>query len=153
MRKRYYRQIELDVSGGFMLESPDGTNNLTKKHLYDAGLDIVSREDVRLYPMQRRLISTGLYLEILPGYVGLIWDRSGLAVDYGIMIGAGCIDATYRGEVKVLVFNLGERMYKIHAGDRIAQLITIPANIGMYIPVPYLSDSPRGESGFGSSGK
>lgn len=153
MRRKYYNQIQVDASGGFVKDTPDADDNLTKQNLYDAGLDIKSRETVRIDPGERALVSTGLYLEIFPGYVGLIWARSGLAVKHGIIVGAGCIDSSYRGEVKILLFNMGSESFVVKKGDRIAQLLTIPINIGMYIPVPYLSNTERGKDGFGSSGK
>lgn len=152
MRKKYYRQIEVDASGGFMQNS-NFYENLVKEHTYDAGLDIRSNEEFTFLPGERKLVSTGLNVEILPGYVGLVWARSGLAVKHGIMIGAGCIDATYRGEVKVLMFNMGDEEFTVKKGYKIAQLITVPINLGMYLEVPYLSPTERGDDGFGSSGK
>jgi len=153
MRQKYYNHITVDASGGFVQSTPESDENLTKNNIYDAGLDIKSRETVRIDPGQRALVSTGLYLEILPGYAGMIWARSGLAVKHGIMVGAGLVDSTYRGEVKVLLFNMGDKTFVVRKGDRIAQLVTVPINIGLYIPVPYLSSTKRGEDGFGSSGK
>lgn len=153
MRKKFYRQIEIDASGGFFKQNINNYENLTKSHTYDAGLDIRSEEEFTFLPGERKLVSTGVHLEILPGYVGLIWARSGLSVNHGIMIGAGCIDATYRGEVKILMFNMGDEEYTVRKGDKIAQLLTIPINIGMYLEVPYLSPTERGDDGFGSTGK
>ena len=145
---------KIDFNGGFVksdiMTTPD---NLSKDRVYDAGLDIRSAKDVVLVPGERVLVPTGLYLEIFPGYMGLIWARSGMAFKHGVIVGAGCIDATYRGEVKVLLFNLGHECVSILKGDRIAQLLTVPVNLGMYIPVEYLSGTERGEDGFGSSGK
>ena len=144
----------VDATGGFVLNTPDITeDNLSKKNIYDAGLDIKAKENLVIYPGCRALISTGIHLEILPGYVGLIWARSGLAVKHGIMVGAGCIDVTYRGEVKVLLFNMGDAPFVVRKGDRIAQLLTVPINIGMYTTEAYLSGTERGTAGFGSSGK
>lgn len=153
MKERFpYQHLNVDATGGFIQDGPRITeDNVSKGNTFDAGLDIKSAETVVIYPGRRHLISTGIHLEILPGYVGLIWARSGLAVEHGIMIGAGCIDSTYRGEVKVLLFNMGDGPYRVYEGERIAQLLTVPVNIGMYIPIPRLSSSER-LGGFGSSG-
>jgi dUTP pyrophosphatase len=126
---------------------------LTKKHEFDAGLDITSNEDTRVYPGGSTVVRTGLFLEIPKGYVGLIWSRSGLSVANKIEVGAGCIDSTYRGEVMVHLYNHGGLLLSIKKGDRIAQLLTIPCMITPYQEVTELTETDRGEKGFGSSDK
>jgi dUTP pyrophosphatase len=143
----------VDFTGGFFkfIKNHDAVN-LTKKNELDAGLDLHAAESLEIKPFSRALVSTDIAVEILPGYVGLVKARSGLAVNYGIMVGAGVIDSGYRGEVKVLLFNMGETTFEIKKGDRIAQLLTVQCNLGTYQQVEYLSGSERGANGFGSSG-
>jgi dUTP pyrophosphatase len=145
----------LDVIGGFFKQSYPCSTGVTpnKKNLLDAGLDLVSTMQGKIAPGDRQLIPTGIAVEILPGYVGLVKARSGLAVKHGIIVGAGVIDSGYRGEVKVLLFNMGKEWFQYNPGDRIAQLLTVPINLGLYTEVEYLSDTERGTNGFGSSGK
>lgn len=122
------------------------------QHPGDAGLDLRAREAVRLKPGERRLIPTGLRLALPAGTVGIIKDRSGLAFKLGLHTMAGVIDSNYRGEVKVLLVNLGRRACRIKAGDRIAQLIVLPCLEARLVPSEELPESERNESGFGSSG-
>ena len=126
--------------------------NLFKRNMQDAGLDISSSEDVIIESKSSKLISTGLYIQIPDNHVGLIWARSGLSVKHSIEVGAGCIDASYRGEVKVHLYNHSNFDFVVNAGDRIAQLLTIPINIRMYEEVSSLSPTDRGDGGFGHSG-
>lgn len=120
----------------------------------DAGLDLRSVEDVVLQPGIPYAVPTGLQLEIPPGYEGQVRPRSGLALKHAITVpnSPGTIDPGYRGEVKVILLNLGSEPFAIHAGDRIAQLV-----VARYEPVEWaeteLSDSVRGAGGFGSSGR
>lgn len=125
---------------------------LVKVRQSDAGLDIFASDDCLILSKSRATIRTSLCVEIPFGYAGLIWSRSGLAVNYGIEVGAGCIDSEYRGEVLVLLYNHGDTDYLVKKGDRVAQLLTIPIALGEYAKVESLSDTDRGESGFGSSG-
>lgn len=142
-----------DYTGGFYRTLIDGKKNLTKKHELDAGLDIYPSHGGMIEPGKRALIPCGIEVEIMPGYVGLILNRSGLSVKYGIQVGAGVIDATYRGELKVLLFNHGEKVFFYGADDRIAQMVTVPINLGLYTPTDQLSMTDRGTDGFGASGR
>jgi deoxyuridine 5'-triphosphate nucleotidohydrolase len=128
------------------------TPNLTKVNDQDAALDVASAENTFVPARGRKLVSTGIYVAIPENYVGLLWSRSGLAVKYGIAVGAGCIDNTYRGEVKVLLFNHSDEDFGINKGDRIAQLLTVPINIFRYVDVSSLEETNRGSGGFGSTG-
>jgi dUTP pyrophosphatase len=120
----------------------------------DAGMDLCAVEDTVLEPGVPRLVATGLTLEIPPGYEAQVRPRSGLALKHAITMpnAPGTIDPGYRGEIRVILLNLGREAYTIHAGDRIAQMI-----VGRYEAVEWLeeplADSVRGEGGFGSSGR
>ena len=120
----------------------------------DAGMDLCSIEEAVLEPHVPRLIPTGLAVEIPPGYEGQVRPRSGLAFRHAIAMpnAPGTVDPGYRGELRVILLNLGREPYTIHAGDRIAQMI-----VARYESVEWLeedlADSLRGAGGFGSSGR
>jgi dUTP pyrophosphatase len=120
----------------------------------DAGMDLCSVEDVTLEPQVPRLVPTGLTIELPPGYEGQVRPRSGLALKQAIGMpnAPGTVDPGYRGELRVLLINLGREPYTVHAGDRIAQLI-----VARYEAVEWvegdLAESRRGQGGFGSSGR
>jgi dUTP pyrophosphatase len=120
----------------------------------DAGLDLHAAEAVTLKPGARALVPTGLALAIPPGYAGLVLPRSGLALRHGVTLlnTPGLIDAGYRGEVKVLLVNLGEAAVTLDRGDRIAQLVVQRVEHVTLTPVSELSSSARGTGGFGSTG-
>ncbi len=117
-------------------------------------MDLCAVEDVTLAPGEPRLVPTGLTIEIPPGFEAQVRPRSGLALRHSIAMpnAPGTIDPGYRGEVRVILLNLGREPYAIHAGDRIAQMI-----VARYEPVEWvegdLADSTRGAGGFGSSGR
>src|SRR5580692_5235244 len=120
----------------------------------DAGMDLCAVQEAVLEPGVPQLIATGLTLEIPPGYEAQVRPRSGLALKHAITMpnAPGTIDPGYRGEIRVILLNLGTSPYTIHAGDRIAQLI-----VARYEAVEWvegeLADSARGTGGFGSSGR
>jgi dUTP pyrophosphatase len=120
-----------------------------------AGFDLHSIEDVILKPDERKLIKTGLAFEIEKGFEVQIRPRSGLAYKYGITVlnSPGTIDSDYRGDIKVLLINLGEKDFEIKKGDRIAQAVVAPVVQAEFIEVEELSDTKRGSGGFGSTGK
>ena len=120
----------------------------------DAGYDLHSVSDYVVSPGQRVAIETGLHLEIPRGYVGLVKDRSSVAAA-GVHTLAGVIDSAYRGELLVLVVNLGAADYYIRVGHKIAQLLVVPAYTESIEEVDTpedLSASERGAGGFGSTG-
>ncbi len=121
-------------------------------HPHDAGLDLYSAETTTILPQERKLISTGIALAIPSGYVGLVWDKSGLATNHGLKTMAGVIDAGYRGEVKILIHNLSTQPYIVPAGTKIAQLLIQPVEQKQIVEVKELDETARGEQGFGSSG-
>lgn len=120
----------------------------------DAGMDLRSVADLTLEPGKPQLVPTGLTVEIPTGYEAQVRPRSGLALKHSITMpnAPGTIDPGYRGEVRVILLNLGREPYTIHAGDRIAQMI-----VARYEAVEWeeglLATSARGEGGFGSSGR
>jgi dUTP pyrophosphatase len=128
----------------------------TRAHPGDAGLDLYSTEIAHLGPGERWSVGTGIALEIPEGHAGLVLPRSGLAREHGIALvnSPGLIDAGYRGEVRVLLLNTDPaETVRIEAGARIAQLVVTPVAIAAPVEVTELSDSARGEGGFGSSGR
>jgi len=120
----------------------------------DAGMDLHAVEDVSLAPGETKLVSTGLAIELPPGYEAQIRPRSGLALKYSITLpnSPATIDPGYRGELRVILLNLGRNSFEIHRGDRIAQMV-----ISRYEAVEWeegdLAASARGAGGFGSSGR
>jgi len=119
----------------------------------DAGMDLISIEDVSIAPGTREVVKTGVALAIPEGHVGLFWDRSGLAAKHGIHILAGVLDSNYRGELMVVMLNTGPETYEVKAGDRIVQLLIQPILTPPIEEVDELPESSRGEGRFGSSGR
>ena len=123
----------------------------------DAGYDLRSVEPFRLAPGERALVPTGVAVAIPDGVAGLVVPRSGLAVKHGISVvnGPGLVDPAYRGELKVVLVNLGQEPYEGRPGDRIAQLVLVPCLTPEIRTVEVLPPSRdgRGEAGFGSSGR
>jgi dUTP pyrophosphatase len=119
----------------------------------DAGLDLFASEQYELAPGARHVFGTGIAIAVPDGYVGLVWDRSGLATSAGITTMAGVIDATYRGEVRVPLLNTGDEPYVVQVGDRIAQLLVQAIPVVEVIEVDALDETQRGDAGFGSSGR
>jgi len=121
-----------------------------------AGLDLRahSKHEIELKPLQRKLIGTGLYIELPAGYEAQIRPRSGLAYKNGITVlnSPGTIDADYRGEIKVLLVNLSDDSYTVSPGDRIAQMIIASYHQVEWQEVIQLEDSERASGGFGSTG-
>jgi dUTP pyrophosphatase len=123
----------------------------------DAGYDLRAVEAFRLQPGERAVVPTGVAIAVPDGAAGLVVPRSGLAAKHGISVvnGPGLIDPSYRGEVKVVLVNLGQEPYEGAPGDRIAQLLLVPCLTPEVRTVDELPPSRdgRGEAGFGSSGR
>ncbi len=117
-----------------------------------AGLDLYADEGLLIPPGGRALVSTGIAVALDPGTAGLIWPRSGMAYRAGCGIGAGVIDADYRGCVKVLLFNHSPDLLCIAKGDRIAQLVIQQIARPAITEMDALPGTVRGENGFGSTG-
>src|SRR5512140_2662053 len=120
-----------------------------------AGLDLRADEPFSLAPGERRLVPTGLAVEVPPGHEGSVRPRSGLAVKHGIgMVNApGTVDSDYRGELSVILVNHGQAPVTFARGDRIAQLVIAPVVQAELELVEALSDASRGDGGFGSTGQ
>lgn len=124
-------------------------------HPGDAGADLRSTDEVLIQPGERVTVGTGVAIALPDGFAGFVVPRSGLAMKHGITIvnAPGTIDAGYRGELRVTLLNTDAReAYRVHAGDRIAQLILVPVARARFVPVDELPDSVRGTGGFGSTG-
>jgi len=120
----------------------------------DAGLDLFSVEEKIIKPGEFALIATGICLELPPGTEAQVRPRSGLALKHGITLlnSPGTIDEGYRGEVKVMLINHGKKEFKVEKHMRIAQMVVAPVTRMNVIEVEEISDSVRGEGGFGSTG-
>ena len=126
-----------------------------KVHADDAAYDLRSRQELVISPKTTVLVPTGLFLEIPPGYEAQIRSRSGLALKNALSLpnAPGTIDAGYRGEVGVIMYNRGEVPFHVHRGDRIAQMVISKLPEVELVEVETLEASTRGAGGFGSTGK
>lgn len=121
-------------------------------HATDAGMDLCTTEAVTIEPGASAAVSTGLAFAIPEGYVGLIWDKSGVAIKRNIKTKAGVIDAGYRGEVFIGVFNIGTETQTFNVGDKVAQMLIQKIEQPTFVEVTELDETPRGTGGFGSTG-
>jgi dUTP pyrophosphatase len=119
-----------------------------------AGMDVVAAEALTLAPGARHAVATGFAIAIPEGYEVQVRPRSGLALKHGVtcLNTPGTIDSDYRGEVKVILANLGQEPFPIRRGDRIAQLVPAPVQRARFTEVEQLDDTGRGAGGFGSTG-
>ena len=120
-----------------------------------AGLDVVAAEDLTIEPGQRHAVATGFAIAIPDGYEVQVRPRSGLALKHGItcLNTPGTIDHDYRGEVKVILANLGSEPFEVRRGERIAQLVPAPVLKASFREVEALGETARGAGGFGSTGQ
>jgi dUTP pyrophosphatase len=118
-----------------------------------AGADLRASEAIEIVPGGRAAVPTGVRLQIPPGHVGLVWPRSGLAVRHGIDTLAGVIDSDYRGEVRVVLVNHGDAVFRIAPGDRVAQLLVQRVERAAFTVAAGIDDTDRGGGGFGSTGR
>lgn len=127
----------------------------TRAHDGDAGLDLYACEAAHIGPGERWSVGTGVAVEIPDGHAGLVLPRSGLAKKHGITLvnAPGLIDSGYRGELRVLLLNTDPAdIFRVQPGDRIAQLVISPIVLAEPVETATLTDSARGDGGFGSSG-
>ncbi|MBI3553624.1 MAG: dUTP diphosphatase [Elusimicrobia bacterium] len=124
----------------------------TRAHPDDAGLDLYALEDAELSPGDGKVVRTGVAVAVPAGHAGLICDRSSMA-RRGLKTAGGVIDAGYRGELGVVLWNISGQVQKIAKGERIAQLLIMPAATPAVREVPSLDATARGAKGFGSTGK
>ncbi len=122
------------------------------QHKGDAGLDIFSSIDCVLEAGEVKTVPTGIRMAVPDGYVGLVWDKSGISLR-GVHRLAGVIDSGYRGEVRVVMVNLGNEAFVIEKGMKIAQLLVQPITEVKVVEAEELETTSRGEEGFGSTGK
>lgn len=139
------QQIEL------MRVSPDATLP-TRAHPDDAGMDLYSLEDVILEPRQGKVTKTGVAIGLPTGFVGMVADRSSMAKK-GVKTAGGIIDAGYRGEIHIVLWNISGEPVQLKRGERIAQLLILPIATPAIVEVKSLNETARGAKGFGSSGK
>ena len=123
-------------------------------HPSDAGMDVRSIEDLTLAPGKRALVRTGLVMLLPPGHEAQVRPRSGLALKNGITVlnAPGTIDSGYRGEVGVILANLGDAEFQVKKGDKVAQIVIAPVTQAMVEEVDFIDETDRGTGGFGSTG-
>jgi dUTP pyrophosphatase len=154
------------VSDEEAMDGPDGTELRIERlvpeavlpayaHPGDAGLDLTTIEDALLAPGERRALRTGLRVAVPAGHVGLVHPRSGLAARHGVTVAnaPGTVDAGYRGELLVLLVNLGDAPVTISCGERVAQLVVQRVTRTRVVEVERLDGTARGDGGFGSTGR
>lgn len=124
----------------------------TRAHPDDAGLDLYGLEDATVPPGEGRVLRTGVAVAVPPEHVGLVCDRSSMA-KRGLKTAGGVIDAGYRGEVGVVVWNLSREAQTVKKGERVAQMLVIPIATPAPIDSEDLGATARGEGGFGSTGR
>lgn len=122
-------------------------------HKGDAGFDLYAVEKIAVKPNCRTEVKTGIAMKIPKGHVGLIWDKSGLAIKYGLKTIGGVIDSGYRGEVIVGIYNTGDKEYIFEEGHKVAQMLIQAVKCPAIKQVKELDKTTRGEKGFGSTGK
>ena len=146
-------KIQVNEYRSFVLE-PMKVNLPEYKTKDSAGCDLTNNGDaVTLLPLDRAFIHTGVHISLPEGYEAQVRGRSGLNKTHGIVVPTGTIDADYRGEIGVVVYNLSREPFTIHPGDRIAQLVICPVIQADWQQVDQLDKTDRGDSGFGSTGK
>jgi dUTP pyrophosphatase len=145
--------VRVEVLCGSTCPRP-GMPRYMSEHASGFDLEACLAQDVQLAPGQRALIPTGLRLAIPRGFEGQVRPRSGLAAKHGVTVlnAPGTVDSDYRGEVGVILINLGSELYTIRHGDRIAQLVIAPTARAELVEVESLDTTGRGEGGFGSTG-
>lgn len=124
----------------------------TRAHADDAGLDLYALEDASIPAGGGGVLRTGVAVAVAPGHVGLVCDRSSMA-RRGLKTVGGVIDAGYRGEVGVVVWNLSRQTQSVKKGERIAQMLVVPIAAPAPVDSDDLGDTPRGPGGFGSTGR
>jgi dUTP pyrophosphatase len=118
----------------------------------DAGFDLKTIENVSIFPLEQKNVRTGIVIEVPEGYVGIVRDRAGIVQKMNVHTVAGTFDSGFRGEVSIMLVNMNDKTVEIEKGMRIAQIILIPVVKAKIVEVKKLSDTERGEKGFGSTG-
>ena len=120
-------------------------------HFSDAGADLYSNEEVDIQPNEVKIVSTGLKVEIPNGYEMQIRNRSGMTIKTPIIVQLGTIDSDYRGSIGIMMYNHGDIPYRVQKGDKIAQAVIMPTYHGNFLITDKLTETERGEGGFGST--
>lgn len=148
-----------EINGFFITKTDDAKDLPLPKYMTEmaAGMDLYANVEncIIIKSGEYKLISTGIKIEMPPGYEAQIRPRSGLALKYGVTMlnSPGTIDSDYRGEIKVIMINFGSEDFEIKRGERIAQMVISKAEQVIFKEVNQLSSSKRGENGFGHTGK
>ena len=124
----------------------------TRAHHDDAGMDLYALDDEHIMPQQKQIVATGIAIAVPTGFFGLIGDRSSMA-KRGAKVAGGVVDAGYRGEIKIVIWNLSNEVIQLKKGERIAQMMIIPIVTPAIQEVDILDETQRGLGGFGSSGR
>lgn len=124
----------------------------TRAHADDAGLDLYALEDASIGPGEGKLVRTGVAAAIPAGHAGLVYDRSSMA-KRGLKTAGGVIDAGYRGELAVVLWNMARQAQNVKTGERIGQLLIVPIVTPKPVEVKELGETARGAGGFGSTGR
>ena len=122
-------------------------------HFSDAGADLFANAEIEVAPNETKIIPTGLKFEIPNGYEVQVRPRSGMSVKTNTKVVFGTVDSDYRGEIGIMLTNYGQEPYIVHQGDKIAQAVIMPTYHGNFLIVDKLTETERGENGFGSSGQ
>ena len=125
-----------------------------KAHADDAAFDLKARISMDIAPGKAALVPTGLFLELPPGYEAQVRPRSGLALKHAVTVlnSPGTIDAGYRGEVGVILFNSGDEDFQVRKGDKVAQIVIAPVTRPEIVETDVVDETDRGAGGFGSTG-
>ena len=140
-------KIKIHVEAGYSLP------NYQSKDAAGCDLSYGGEQPINLLPLDRVFIHTGVHIALPEGYEAQVRGRSGLNKTHGIVVPTGTIDADYRGDIGVVVYNLSREPYTIYPGDRIAQLVICPVIQAKWQQVDQLDKTDRGDGGFGSTGK
>jgi len=122
-------------------------------HPGDAGMDLFASEDTTFAPGEIKAVKSGIAMEIPSGYVGLVWDKSGISIKEGLKVLAGVIDSGYRGEIMIGMANLSNRQYTFLKGHKVAQMLIQKIENPEIVTVDKLNETKRGEGRMGSTGK
>jgi len=125
----------------------------TYAHGTDAGMDLYACEETSIPAHGRVLVSTGLAMGIPGGYVGLVWDKSGISYKVGLKVIGGVVDAGYRGEIFVGIMNTTDEDYTFYKSDKVAQMLIQKVEHPELVQVDELDETPRGDGAFGSTGR
>jgi len=135
------------------ITSKDDAKAPVRHHDDDCGADLCTTTNFVLSPFERKKVGTGINIELPVGHYALVQAKSGLANRYGLTTIGNVIDEGYRGEIHVILVNMGSEIVSFEKGDKIAQLIIMPYVKSTFVKVDSLSETQRGEKGFGSSGR